>query len=243
MSSYSVPPQARPAFQPIGSVARFVVILLAMNAVASLIALLLGRSEIALLQRIQSGEVVTESEITMNDLVVGGFAMVQLLIVLVTVVLFFIWFYRAYYNLAALRVSGRKYAAGWAVGWWFIPIANLILPYNIAKEIWQASDPQDLAPEGNAWRRNSVTPLLGVWWLVWIVSHFADSGYLMATVAAVTIEEMIAASNIGTVTDVIDMLSALLALSVVRAITARQEQKMARLVYVPPVETPSPYPR
>jgi hypothetical protein len=52
----------------------------------------------------------------------------QIIIALFAVVgaiTFFMWLYRAYYNLEVVKVKGLSVTAGWAVGWFFIPFANL----------------------------------------------------------------------------------------------------------------------
>ena len=37
--------------------------------------------------------------------------------------------------------SSMSISPGWAAGWFFVPIANLWMPYQAMKEIWQGSDP------------------------------------------------------------------------------------------------------
>ena len=57
----------------------------------------------------------------------------------VVIVLFCIWIYRANYNARQLGATDMQFSPGWAVGWNFIPIANLWKPYQAMREIWQAS--------------------------------------------------------------------------------------------------------
>jgi hypothetical protein len=63
--------------------------------------------------------------------------------------LFIWWFHRAYKNLASLGATGLRYGAGWAIGGWFIPLANLVLPKRIANDLWRASDPALPAKSGS----------------------------------------------------------------------------------------------
>jgi len=73
------------------------------------------------------------------------------------------WIYRAAGNLRALDVQGLKVSPGWAVGWYFVPIANLWKPYEAMKEIWQASTrPQQ-------WQGAAVSPVLPLWWTLWLL--------------------------------------------------------------------------
>jgi hypothetical protein len=87
---------------------------------------------------------------------------IQLSVGLFEGVLFLFWVYRANKNGRALGAVGMKYGPGWSVGWFFVPIASLFMPYWVIKEIWQVSSP---TPH-NGWRHAHVTPLLALWWLV-----------------------------------------------------------------------------
>ncbi|MFL6227217.1 MAG: DUF4328 domain-containing protein [Pyrinomonadaceae bacterium] len=59
---------------------------------------------------------------------------------------------------------------GWAVGYWFIPFANLVRPYQVVKELWIKSDPAIDFTRGFADKREGVrsATLVGVWWFFWI---------------------------------------------------------------------------
>ena len=55
-----------------------------------------------------------------------------------------VWIYAAHANLPALRGTNLEFSDGWAVGWFFVPIANLVKPYQVVREIWRSSDPGTL---------------------------------------------------------------------------------------------------
>src|SRR5262249_29946861 len=40
-----------------------------------------------------------------------------------------VWVYRANRNARALGAEGLAYSPGWSVGWFFVPLANLVMPY------------------------------------------------------------------------------------------------------------------
>ena len=52
-----------------------------------------------------------------------------------------VWQHRAHANLWAFARSGLRFTPGWAVGWWFVPIASLWKPFEAVRELWKASDP------------------------------------------------------------------------------------------------------
>ncbi|MEP7105704.1 MAG: DUF4328 domain-containing protein [Chloroflexota bacterium] len=46
------------------------------------------------------------------------------------------WCHRVYRNLPALGVHATRFTPGWAAGWWFVPLFNLVRPYQVLREIW-----------------------------------------------------------------------------------------------------------
>ena len=92
-----------------------------------------------------------------------------------TIVLFLMWMHRAYRILEINNLPGLKSSAGWAVGWWFIPFANLVKPYEVVKEIFERSERQQPAT-GFAYGARKESPLIvGAWWLTWIVASIATN--------------------------------------------------------------------
>jgi Domain of unknown function (DUF4328) len=75
------------------------------------------------------------------------------------IVLFLVWIYRAARNVRALGRKGMTITPGWCVGWFFVPIAMLFMPYRAMREIAVTSD-----AEGKG-----QTPafVLG-WWLLFL---------------------------------------------------------------------------
>ena len=76
---------------------------------------------------------------------------------LVVGILFLIWFHRA--ATVARRIGRRaRRSPGWAVGGWFIPIGNLFLPYQSARDLFRPDDPD---------RRTA-----GRWWTAYLTAGF-----------------------------------------------------------------------
>ena len=95
-----------------------------------------------------------------SDLVaIGVFVML-----LVCVVVVGMWIYRASANAHALS-DEMTISPGWAVGWYFVPIMNLVRPYQGMREIWMASHFR-----GN-WHGEPTPGILGWWWGLWIVTN------------------------------------------------------------------------
>jgi hypothetical protein len=84
-----------------------------------------------------------------------------------TVVTFSMWTHRAARNLPALGARGLKYTPGWAVGWFFIPLAHLVMPYFVAAEIWRESDPAQKHLDAQGGKTTS--PLVASWWFTYVI--------------------------------------------------------------------------
>ena len=106
---------------------------------------------------------VSRADVLASDHRIDTFTVVQIAALVVTAVVFIIWFHRAYQQVRALG-GEMRYSDGWAIGSWFIPIAGLWIPKKLANDIWWGSSP----PEERAWPRHPA--LLTAWWLAWILA-------------------------------------------------------------------------
>ena len=79
---------------------------------------------------------------------------------LAAIVVWLIWQHHATSNLWARGYGGLKIRPGWAVGWWFIPFANFVMPCVAMVELDRRS-----TPDGSS---RSTGPLVGAWWAVYI---------------------------------------------------------------------------
>lgn len=122
------------------------------------------------------------------------------------------WFRRAYRNLAE-----RRFKAGWAVGGRFVPFLNLVRPKQIADELWLAS----AAAETD---RRRVSPLLHWWWAAYVAMGIVDRIAAVLIRNAVEIPQIVLASQMVLVLDVLHVVAGVLALLVVRRLTARLER-------------------
>ncbi|MDQ3720152.1 MAG: DUF4328 domain-containing protein [Actinomycetota bacterium] len=146
-------------FHP-GGRARATRILLFALAGMSALAAVSDALAIEVLGRLKAGEDVPDAQLAFNDAhqaVVGG---IQAIVGLALIVVFLMWFFRAYRNLPRLGVRTLRHKPGWAVGGWLVPILNLWRPKEIANDIWRGSDPHLPAQAGRAWQNRSPGPCL-----------------------------------------------------------------------------------
>src|SRR5579863_1150161 len=86
---------------------------------------------------------------------------------LILAIVVFFWIYRAAVNARRLGAANLRHSPGWAVGWFFVPIANLGMPYRAMGEIWRASaDPA-------RWQEQRVPSLLRWWWFLGLFASIA----------------------------------------------------------------------
>jgi heme/copper-type cytochrome/quinol oxidase subunit 3 len=89
-----------------------------------------------------------------------------------TAVSFICWLYRARKNAEASGVGGFRWGPGWTIGSWFIPLANLVIPYRVVAEIDRANEPG--LPGANVMAGSRRQTLLGFWWASWIAWSVLD---------------------------------------------------------------------
>lgn len=160
-----------------------------------------------------------------------------------TVIAFCMWTHRAARNLPALGGRNLKYTPGWAVGWFFIPFANFVVPYFVGMEIWRHSDPQQST---DGYGSNS-SPVIAGWWLTYVLHwilpfmvgavvggiagfaaarHGGDPHSVAATIQHQTLPGTLLA---GVVKGWLEAFAGVLAIVYVRRVDSDQEAKFDRI--------------
>ncbi len=152
---------------------------------------------------------------------------------MISFILLMVWFHHSYRNLASYNNMGLKYSAGWAVGSFFVPLLNLFRPYQIAQEIWTASDPEASTV---GWKQSKISLVIIFWW----ISMLSYSGVTLATTGYGMWLGIQSAMN-GTQPDVAQVSAigipvlvgyavyCILTISVVTLINDRQDEKAEKL--------------
>ena len=131
------------------------------------------------------------------------------------------WIYRANQNARALGATAMRFTPGWAILWYFIPIANLWKPYQAMKEIWKASaDPHD---PGAA----ETSRLLPWWWFLWILSNIVGQVLVRVGLAAKEVDALIGANLLMVVSDGLDIVLDLVLLAIIDRIWRMQMSRFA----------------
>jgi hypothetical protein len=137
-------------------------------------------------------------------------SMLQSLALVVGAIGFLLWFRRAYGNAIALG-HRASFTPGWAIGAWFVPLLNLVRPYQIASAMWR-----------HAGKHVGNGPLLGFWWAFWIGNDlFAQIGGLLW--ASHNEDTMLLGIQLTIVADIASVVAGVLAVDVVRKLTRAHE--------------------
>lgn len=146
--------------------------------------------------------------------------MAQLLFLLAGYVITGMWIYRIASN-TRFSVGPRymDFTPGWAVGWYFIPFANLWKPYQSMKELWTLNFAKDPAYPAEA------SLLLPLWWLLWLAWNGVSNVAGRMTWGAKTFEQESSASVANIVSDSIGIPLCLVFLFIVHRLYLAQKAR------------------
>lgn len=111
---------------------------------------------------------------------------VSSLVQIFLIVLFLMWFRRAYHNLHKAGEKGLTASEGWSVGYWFIPVANLFMPFQIMNDIWNRTktygsknseefDPKIIDETNQELNEGEGMNIVSMWWACWIISSLSGT--------------------------------------------------------------------
>lgn len=125
------------------------------------------------------------------------------------------WVYLTNRNAQALNPA-MTVTPGWAVFWFFIPIANLWKPFDGVRQTWQASaDPQ--APDAVP-----IPMVMRMWWGLWIIASIMGNIGSRMSLSAETPQALIAANRITVATLPVDIALAIALTTMMRRLSQIQ---------------------
>ena len=164
-------------------------------------------------------------------------AVLELLIYVATVVFFCVWLYRAADNLVAFNPWSRsEYSPGWAVGSFFVPFVNLVVPYRAVREVWQKS----ATPDDLLLSTPGPPASFPIWWLFWLLASFAGNISMRASFNENVPERTATIISIGA--GGVFIIASVFAYLVVDAIDKKQEEAARKVKLGKYAEPPLPQP-
>jgi hypothetical protein len=210
-------------FQSLDTRCKWVVVLFSLDILLSFVALASGAMEYQLLSAFASGDLsgydnpIAAAEA--SDARQQMIGIVQIGLYVSCIIAFLVWKHRAAAN---LRASGRgplKFTPGWAVGWYFVPIASLVKPLQAMREIWQVSHNGPVA---------NTPAVLGTWWTFWLLGNLSGQIAFRLSRSAETPDAMLRVSTASLASDALLIVSGALIIVIVRRISWAQSQPQFR---------------
>lgn len=203
--------------------AKAITVVLAFDVVVELCNDINSFVTIGVMKRVIAGEVVDQAELAAIDVRTGAIGLLLIVTLLVAAVFFCLFMPRANRNASGFG-SLMGISPGWAAGWFFIPFANLWMPYQAMREIWQGSDPDPNARPALV----QVPGLLKWWWGMYLLHNIGGWMVYAASKDVKEAEELIRSSAIDIGTSLLSIIAALLAIATVRAVARRQDERSKR---------------
>jgi Domain of unknown function (DUF4328) len=189
-------------------------------------------NRIQVVEKIRSGEVLGPSEAESADTLVASVASIEAWFLIATFVVWIVWQFRAQRAARELSLVSRfRFTPGWAIGWWFVPIANLWMPFQTVRELWKASDGRPDWPDMRTWS------IIGWWW-----GAFLGSAVTLRIASALT-EEVVTADGVirqdtwFMIALVIEVAYSVLAMAIVGAVRGRQDDAAEQRSLIRPSAT------
>jgi len=203
------------------------------GAAAALVFRLLVDAHRGLTHGLPATRVITHSDLALATVVGAG----MVISAASSGLLFSVWMFAAYHDVGALGVR-RRWATGWAVGSWLVPLANLWWPKRIVDEMWFGSD--RTVPPGSSVHPRATTPLVSTWWVLLLLGGalpvlgwggYLATGQWSPRYHGPALEIALCATVFAVICRVAN---GLLAMVVVDGITSRQHERATALRPGPP---------
>ena len=141
-----------------------------------------------------------------------------------TSISFLKWKYRANLNCHVFCAQGMKFSPSWSIGYYFIPILCFFRPYQAMKELWKVSK------NPSNWQNETASPLLGLWWALWLIGCFLEQASFRTAISANTISSLQASTGGSIISGIINIPLCIIAVLIVSGIYAKQENLIRKHV-------------
>jgi hypothetical protein len=120
---------------------------------------------------------LTNAELELHDALVDPLNLLSTILFVLAAVAVLAWLSRVVDNIPGLTGELPRFSPRGAIGWWFAPLANLVMPYQVVRDV----------VDRLARARIAGLPVLA-WWLLYLFSNIASYGVAAAGMNADTIE-------------------------------------------------------
>ncbi len=212
--------------------ARVAVAALVVWVVVAIVLMVALVSRIQLINDLVAGNTgnLSLSDVQANDTFVRTAAWSEVGAYVLSAIAFLVWLHRVVANNFALGERGLRFTPGWAVGWWFVPIASFVRPFQVMSEAWRASDPRYVRSTPDT-RRHVGIAVIALWWPVFLLGNLV-ARFTIIGGSSDTLDTFHTHAVVGIVAAALELFAAALVMWLVLRISRRQELK-ARAVAQP----------
>ena len=157
------------------------------------------------------------SDVHDADDLVSAMATILGVLTLAIFVVFIVYLYRASKNTELWNHNSRTWTPGWAIGGWFIPLANFVIPALVVSDTWRRSP--EPRPTTDVSQRSG-TRIVWLWWVLFVIGIIGSR----LDIDPSTISDARAQDWINIVTSIVLAASAIPLVIIVRTLARRQQE-------------------
>lgn len=225
------------------------VVALALTVLERVVAIPVATWQSGLIRDAQRGEMPPQSTLELSDTLMATLGIGQFVLLVVTGVLFLRWLHRVVFVTRGLGAEMLTWAPKDAVLAFIIPIISIVRPYQVMRDVHDmlAPDavpepaPQVRAGDAQGYRQvEMVAPpapaklphaSISAWWAAfWFGNVLANIASRQTGTSA---DDLLTRNTLNSASDAVEIVSATLAIVVVRAVTARLVERYRRVRHNP----------
>jgi hypothetical protein len=163
-------------------------------------------------------------EMAGSDMATGATGLATVILFWVSGILILRWIHRSNAN-AQTFVEGMDISPGWNVGWFFVPFANLMKPFQGVREAWQASQGSP------SWRDVPVPGFMRWWWAFWLLTNLLDNASFRLSLRVETVAQESSVAILSVLSSMFSIPLGFLLIRLVRELTEAQRVQHNSLVF------------
>jgi hypothetical protein len=193
--------------------------------VAEVLTVVADARRIDVLGRVLRGDAAARGDVRASGDLLWLTATLEVVTMVAIAGLFLAWLHRIVANGPALGGRALRFTPGWAIGWWFVPVASMFRPFQVVGEAWRAATGPagGSTPDTRAMRR--VPAFLRAWWGLFLLGSVMSHMGLPRSGGGVQAVRDSLGTDIAA--SLVLMAAAVLCIMLVRRLTGLQDAKHA----------------
>lgn len=173
-------------------------------------------------------ESTARDELEASDDRIGIVGVIWLALYVGAAITFFAWVKRCYNNIRAFGGHDLSFNQHQVWRGFFLPLLNLVRPYQIVDEAWKVSTPNVNSGNADQWREVGLEPVILLWWFNYLINYVVAL-FLYFSFLSTPLSTSLNENAYWQVYYVSHLIGAGLTIAVVRMLSARQVLKYQAL--------------